>query len=68
MADNYLQEPLEPLASVHNYIIRESVGKDLPGERRDRDAGRFALEDVAEVFKVAVPPTNAGEFKLAAIL
>lgn len=64
MADNYLQEPLKTLPSVFNDIIRESVGKDLPGERRDGDAGGFSFEDVAKVFKVAVSPADAGEFEL----
>jgi len=47
-----------------NHVITKPVRKHLPGQRRDGDAGRFALQDVAEVFEVAVATAHAGMAQL----
>lgn len=49
-----------------NHIVRKPVRKHLPWQRRDRDARRLALQDVAEMFKVAVAPADGGGFEGAA--
>lgn len=54
-----LQKLLQPCPPVLNDIVAEAVGEDLAGQRRDRHAGTFALEDVAEIFKVGVTPADA---------
>jgi len=64
VSHNYLQEPLEPFPPVLNNIIGEAVGEDLARKRRDGYAGRFALKDISEVFKVGVPAADRGGFKL----
>lgn len=47
-----------------NHLIRKPIRKHLPRQRRYRHACAFALEDVAEVFKVGVAPTDGGGFEL----
>ena len=49
-----LQEPLEPLASVFDDVVAESVGEHLARQRRDSHACALALQDIAEVLKVRV--------------
>lgn len=58
MPGNNLEEPLQSFPSMLNHIITEAVRKDLSGQRRDRHARRFPLEDIAEVFKVRVSTTD----------
>lgn len=47
-----------------DHIIAEPVREHLAGERGDGDASRFALEDVAEVLKVGVAPTDGAMLEL----
>ena len=60
MSDDDLQEPLQAFASMFDHVVRETVGEDFARQGRDGHAGALALEDVAEVFEVAVPPTDDG--------
>lgn len=46
-----------------NHLITKPIRKHLSRQWRDRDARRFALEDVAEVFKVRIAATNDGLFE-----
>jgi hypothetical protein len=64
MSDNYLQKSLKSLPPVLDDIIGEPVREHLSRQRRDCDAGGLALEDIAEVFEVAVSPADAGELEL----
>jgi hypothetical protein len=64
VADDYLQEALQALAAVLDYVVTEAVGEDLAGERRDGDAGGLALEDVAEVLEVGIAPPHAAVSQL----
>ena len=64
MADDDLQESLEPLASVLNHVVAEAVGEDLAGQRGDSDAGGLALEDVAEILEVGIAPAHGAMSQL----
>src|SRR5690606_15594107 len=59
-----LQKPLQPLPSVLNHIVTESIREHLPWQRRDRDARRLPLEDVAEMFEIGVAPADGGVLQL----
>lgn len=54
MTNHDLQKPLQALSPVLDHIVAKSVREDLARERRNRDAGGFALEHVAEVLEVGV--------------
>lgn len=54
MPHHNLQEPLQALPPVFNHIVAEAVREHLARQRRDSDARRLALEDVAEVLEVGV--------------
>ena len=47
-----------------NHIIAKPIRKHLSRQRRDSNAGRFTLQNVAEVLEIAVPPTDAGVAQL----
>ena len=47
-----------------NDVVAESVGKDFSGKWRNGDARGLALENVAEVFKVAISAADRGGFEL----
>lgn len=59
MADDDLEELLEPGAAVLDDVVAEAVGEDLAGQGRDGHAGTLALEDVAEVLEVGVAAAHA---------
>lgn len=59
MADDNLEELLEPRTATLDDVVAEAVGEDLAGERRDGDASALALENVAEVLKVGVATADA---------
>lgn len=46
-----------------NHIVAEPVREDFAREWRDRDARGLALQDVAEVFKIGVPPADGAVFE-----
>lgn len=54
MADDDAEELLEAGAAALDDVVGEAVGEDLARQGGDGDAGALALEDVAEVLKVAV--------------
>lgn len=60
MAHHDPQKPLEPLASVLDDIVAETIREDLARKRGDRDARRLALENVSEVLKVGVAAADDG--------
>lgn len=64
MTDNDLQEPLQALPPMLDHIITKTVCEDLPRQRRDGNARRLPLQDVAEVFEIGVPPTHAAVSQL----
>lgn len=64
MPHDDLQEPLQPFPPMLDHIITEPVREDLAGERGDGNTSRFALEDVAKVFKVRVAPTDGAVLEL----
>lgn len=47
-----------------NHIITESIGEDFSWERRNRHARTFALEYIAEIFKIAVAAADGAVAKL----
>jgi len=49
---------------VLNHIIAKPIRKHLPRQRRYGHARRLALEDVAEVLKVAVAPAHGRVLEL----
>jgi hypothetical protein len=64
MANDNLQEPLQALPAMLNHVIAKPVREHLPRQRRDRHARALALEDVAEVFEVAVAAPHAAVAQL----
>jgi len=64
MAHHNLQKPLQALPPMLNHIIAEAICKHFPWQRRDRHARRLALQDVAEVFEVAIAPPHAAVAQL----
>lgn len=58
MTSNDLQEPLQTLATMLDHVVAEPVREHFPRQGRDRDPRAFALQDVAEVFKVRVPSAH----------
>lgn len=64
VADDDLQEALQALAAVLDHVVAEAVGEDLAGQRGDGDAGRLALEDVAEVLEVGIAPPHGAVSEL----
>lgn len=59
MADDDLEELLEPGATTFDDVVAETVGEDLARQGWDGDAGALALEDVAKVLKVRVTAADA---------
>jgi hypothetical protein len=64
MPHHNLQEPLQPLPPMLNHVVAEPVREYLARQRGDSDARGFALEDVAEVFEVAVAAADDAVLKL----
>lgn len=60
MSSHDLQEPLQSLTAVLDYIVAEPVREDFAREWRDGHARAFALEDVAEVLEVGVAAADDG--------
>lgn len=60
VCDDKVQKVLQALPALLNDIIAEAIGKDLARQRRDGDARALPLEDVAEIFKVAVATADGG--------
>ena len=58
MRDDNLQEPLQPLSSMLDHVVTESVGEHLAWQWGNGDSGALSLEDVAEVFEVRVSATH----------
>lgn len=58
MADHNLQKLLQPRPPALNHIITKPIRKHLPRQRRNRDPGTLALENVAEILKIRVPPPH----------
>lgn len=54
MANDNLEELLQPSPTTLDDVVAEPVGEDLARQWGDGDACRLALEDVAEVLKVGV--------------
>lgn len=54
MSDNNLQEALQAISARLDNIIAEAIGENLARQRGDIHAAALALQDIAEVFKVAV--------------
>lgn len=54
MADDNLEKLLQPGPPALYDVVAEPVGEDLARQGRNGDAGRLALEDVAEVLEVRV--------------
>ncbi|KAB8356482.1 hypothetical protein FH972_024065 [Carpinus fangiana] len=64
MPNHNLQETLQALTAVLYDVVAEAVCEYLAGQRRDGNAGRLALEEVAEVLKVGVAPADGGGLEL----
>lgn len=64
MADDNLQEALQPISTMLNHVIAEPVRKDLAGQLRDRDARTLPLQDVPEVFEIRVAASHATVLQL----
>jgi hypothetical protein len=64
MANHDLQKPLQALPAMLNHIVAKPIRKHLSRQRRDRDARALALQDVAEVFEIAVPAAHAAVSQL----
>jgi hypothetical protein len=64
MPNHNLQEPLQTLPTVFNYIVIEAVREDFARKWRDRDAGRLTLQDVAERLEIGVPTPHRGRLEL----
>lgn len=60
MTDDDLQKPLETPPALLDHRVVEAVQVDFARERRDANAGGFALEEVAEDFEVRVPTADFG--------
>lgn len=60
MSNHNLHKPLQTLSPMLNHIIAESIRKHLAWQWRNSDAGRLALQDVAEVFEVGVAAADFG--------
>lgn len=60
MTHDDLQKPLQPPTPLLNHRVVETVQVDFPRQRRDADAGGFALEEVAEDFEVRVSTADFG--------
>jgi len=58
VTNHNLQKSLQAFPSLFNDSIVELVEVDLPWKRRYRDPRAFSLQDVPEVFEVAVSPSN----------
>jgi len=58
MPCNDAKEPLKTLTPGLDDLVREAVGEDLSGERRDVHSRRLALENIAEGLKVRVASTH----------
>lgn len=59
MTDNDLEELFQTGSAALDYIVAESVGKDLSRKRWDGDTCALALENVAKVLKVRVSAAHA---------
>jgi hypothetical protein len=60
MPSNNTQKPFQPLPPAFDNLIWEPIGEHLSGEGRDIDTCGFALEDIAEGFKIWVTPADEG--------
>lgn len=65
MADDDLEEALQPPPPLLDHAVVEAVQVDLARQRRDADARRLALQEVTEDFEVGVAPADlrAAEFE-----
>jgi hypothetical protein len=64
MSNNNLEESLETFPALLDNGIVKLVEVDLSGKRRNGDTSAFALEDIAEVFKVRVTTAHAAVAQL----
>jgi hypothetical protein len=64
VSDDNLQEALEALAAVLDHVVGEAVCQDLARQRRDGDARRLALEDVAEGLELVVSAAHRRRLEL----
>jgi len=58
MAGHYCEKPFQTLPSRFDHLVRKPIGKDFAGKCGDINAGRLALQDIAECFKVRIPPPH----------
>lgn len=58
------QEAFQPFPSGLNDLVGESVGEDLPWERRDVDSGRLVFKDITERLEIRVPAAHNGVAQL----
>jgi hypothetical protein len=58
MTSNDRQESLQAFSSCLDNFVREPIGEYLARKRRDIHPSRFALENVAEGFKIRVSSTH----------
>ena len=64
MPHHYLQEPLQALPPMLNYIVTEPVRENLARQRRYRDPRGLSLQDVTEVFEVGVASAHGRVLEL----
>lgn len=60
MSDDNLQKPLQPPPPILNDTIIKAIDIHLPRQRRNTDAGRLALEEIAKDLKIRVSPSHFG--------
>ena len=58
VADHDLEKLLEAGPARLNHVVREPIGEHLARQGRNRHPCALPLENVAEILKVAVPPTH----------
>ena len=64
MAHNDLQEPLQSLAAMLNYVVGEAVGEHLPRQGGDGNPFALPLQYVAEVLEVGVAAADGAVLEL----
>ena len=58
MPHHDLQKARQTFSPVFDYIVREAICEDFTREGRDRDARALPLQNITEVFKVAISAAN----------
>lgn len=60
MSDDNLQKPLQTPPAILNDTIIKAIDVHLPRQRRDTDASRLALEEIAKHLKIRVSSSHFG--------